>query len=70
MQLKSKLHWIEYPGSYWISQHPEYPTFIQVYNIHQNFIYQLGKKTITVIANKYELTLQDIQQLLPKLGAT
>ena len=70
MQLKSKVHWIQHPDGYWILRNPEYPTFIQVDNIDKNIICLLGKKPITAIANKYNLTLQDIQQLLQKLAAT
>ncbi len=70
MQLKSKVHWIQHPDGYWILRNPEYLTFIQVDNIDKNIISQLGEKPITAIANQYDLTIQDIQQLLQNLAAT
>ena len=70
MQLKSEVHWIQHPDGYWILRNPEYPTFLQVNNIDKNVICQLGKKPIPAIANKYDLTIQEFQQLLQKLAAT
>ncbi|NES64022.1 MAG: M50 family metallopeptidase [Okeania sp. SIO2D1] len=70
MQLKPEVHWIQHPDGYWILRNPEYPTFLQVDNIDKNIICLLGKRPIPAIVNKYDLTLQDIQQLLQKLAAT
>ncbi len=70
MRLKSEVHWIQHPDGYWILRNPEYPTFIQVDNIDKNVICLLEKSPIPAIAHKYDLTLQDIQELLQKLSAT
>ncbi len=70
MQLKPEVHWIQHPDNYWILRNPEYPTFLQVDNIDKNVICLLEKRPIPAIANKYDLTLEDIQELLQKLAAT
>ena len=61
MQLKSEVHWIQHPDNYWILRNPEYQTFLQVDNIDKNVICLLEKRPIPAIANKYNLTLEDIQ---------
>ncbi|MDE5085295.1 MAG: hypothetical protein O4859_30480, partial [Trichodesmium sp. St18_bin1] len=70
MRLKSEVHWIQHIDGYWILRNPEYLTFLQVNNTDKNIICQLGKKPIPAIANRYDITIQEFQELLQKLAAT
>ena len=70
MRLKSEVHWIQHIDGYWILRNPEYLTFLQVNNTERNIICQLGKKPIPAIANRYDITIQEFQELLQKLAAT
>jgi putative peptide zinc metalloprotease protein len=70
MQLKSEVHWIRHPDGYWILRNPQFVTFLQVDELDKRIICQLGKINIQQIIAEYNVSLDDIQELLQMLAAT
>ncbi len=70
MQLKSVVQWIEHPQGYWVLRNPEAITFLQVDDLDRIIIHQLGQMSPEQIVGQYDITLEEIQELLKLLAAT
>ncbi len=68
--LKSCVHWIEHPDGYWILRNPKDVTFLQLDNRSQIAIEDLGKLPLAEIAQKHQLTSDELRHLLQLLVAT
>ncbi|MBD1903892.1 efflux RND transporter periplasmic adaptor subunit [Trichocoleus sp. DQ-A3] len=68
--LKACVQWIKHPDGYWILRNPEDVTFIQVDDTGKAVISDLGQRQLEAIAQKYNISTQELRKLLQQLAAT
>lgn len=68
--LKACVQWIKHPDGYWILRNREDVTFIQVDDPGKAVISELGQLQLGAIAQKYDISPQELRTLLQQLAAT